>query len=103
MSRAASRQLRDCVTEFGTQGLELDGVLPAWGTDLMCVDGRWSHAEAKWHVVGVRVRGPFQLRLNSYRVLLTRGRDGTVVFVPPAAELDETAAHLQANGFRMLR
>ena len=78
-------------------------VLLAWGTDLMRVDERWSNAKAKRHAAGARVQDPFQLRLNSYRVLLTRGRDGTVVFVPPVAELDETAAHLQTNGFRMLR
>lgn len=29
------RHLRDCVTEFGAQGLELDAVLLAWGTDFM--------------------------------------------------------------------
>jgi hypothetical protein len=32
-------------------------------------------------------------------VLLTRGRDACVVFVPPLAELDETAAYLAAAGF----
>ena len=97
------RQLRDCVTEFGAQGLELDGVLLAWGTDLMRVDEEWSNARAKRHARSAQVRDPFQLRVNSYRVLLTRGRDCTLVFVPPVPELDETAAHLQANGFKMLR
>ena len=29
------RRLSQCVTEFGAQGLELDGVLLAWGTDLV--------------------------------------------------------------------
>ncbi len=33
-SRRSCRHLRECVTEFGAQGLELDGVLLAWGTDL---------------------------------------------------------------------
>jgi len=30
-------------------------------------------------------RDPSQLRVNAYRVLLTRGRDGAVVFIPPLA------------------
>jgi hypothetical protein len=30
--------------------------------------------------------------------LLTRGRDGTVVFVPPITQLDETWAYLKASG-----
>ena len=33
-SHRSCRHLRECVTEFGAQGLELDGVLLAWGTDL---------------------------------------------------------------------
>jgi hypothetical protein len=42
------------------------------------------------------------MRQNAYRVLLTRGRDGTVVFVPPVRELDGTWEHLLACGFREL-
>ena len=34
-SHRSCRHLRECVTEFGAQGLELDGVLLAWGTDLV--------------------------------------------------------------------
>jgi len=40
------------------------------------------------------VRAAFQLRVNAYRVLVTRGRDGAVIFVPPVPELDATAARL---------
>jgi hypothetical protein len=47
-------------------------------------------------------RDPLQLRLNAYRVLLTRGRDGTVLFVPPDPVMDETWAHLMRSGFRPL-
>jgi len=94
------RELVDCVTEFGAQGLELDGVLLAWGTDLRRVDGAWSNDLARGYRSKVPVRDPFQLRLNAYRVLLTRGRDGCVVFVPPAVELDETYTYLAAGGFR---
>jgi hypothetical protein len=92
------RHLRDCVTEFGAQGLELDGVLLAWGTDLVRKDDRWSNAWAKRHARSAHVRDPFQLRLNAYRVLLTRGRDGAVIFVPPMPQLDETFAWLSACG-----
>lgn len=94
------RRLTQCVTEFGAQGLELDAVLLAWGTDLMRIDGRWSNAHAKRHARAAHVKDPFQLRLNAYRVLLTRGRDGTVIFVPLRTDLDETAAWLQAHGVK---
>jgi len=44
-----------------------------------------------------------QLRKNAYRVLLSRGRDATVIFVPPFPELDETFAYLTDAGVIELR
>jgi hypothetical protein len=44
----------------------------------------------------------FRLRLNAFRVLLTRARDATVVFVPPLPVLDETYEYLRSAGFRLL-
>ena len=46
---------------------------------------------------------PWQLRANAYRVLLTRGRDAHVVFVPELSCLDETYSYLVACGFRPLK
>jgi len=97
------RRLETVVTEFGAQGLELDMTLLAWGTDLMRVDNGWSIARSGRYRSGdVAVKNPTQLRMNAYRVLLTRGRDGAVVFVPPTADMDETFLYLLANGFREL-
>jgi DUF2075 family protein len=101
-SRHSCRHLRDCVTEFGAQGLELDGVLLAWGTDLVRRNSRWSNDLAKRHARSANVRDAFQLRLNAYRVLLTRGRECGIIFVPPMSELDETAEWLQECGVRVL-
>jgi len=97
-------RLHDVVTEFGAQGLELDMALLAWGTDLIRVDGKWSsHLAGKYSKrQGVPVRDPHQLRLNAYRVLLSRGRDGTLVFLPSVSELDETHSYLLSVGFRAL-
>jgi hypothetical protein len=96
------RRLETCVTEFGAQGLELDAALVAWGTDLQIRDGRWSTAKARGYLRKARVKSPRQLRLNAYRVLLTRGRDACVVFVPPLGELDETYEFLLSAGFKKL-
>lgn len=99
------RHLRDCVTEFGAQGLELDAVLLAWGTDFVLRDGTWSNEKArKYRKTGhSEIRDPWRLRANAYRVLLTRGRDAHVVFVPRLSELDETWEFLLDCGFRELR
>ncbi len=96
------RNLEIVVTEFGAQGLELDATLLAWGTDLVRRNGKWSNAKARGYKRGAHVRNPFQLRLNAYRVLLTRGRDAIVVFVPPLQEMDETWNYLSSSGFKAL-
>jgi DUF2075 family protein len=96
------RHLRDAVTEFGAQGLELDAVLLAWGTDFMLENGCWTNRKARGYQRRAQVKDPFQLRKNSYRVLLTRGRDGTIVFIPDLPELKETSEYLTNSGFRPL-
>jgi DUF2075 family protein len=107
------RRLTQCVTEFGAQGLELDAVLLAWGNDFIRAGGaagpalspagdHWTNAYAKRHARGSHVKDPYRLRVNAYRVLLTRGRDGAVIFVPPDSRLDATAAWLQGHGVKVL-
>lgn len=85
------------VTEFGCQGLELDLPVLCWGPDVM-----WSQGD--WQLNPVRRKypqtDPRQLLINTYRVLLTRGRDGVVIWVPPIPALDETEHILLAAGVR---
>jgi len=96
------RRLDRCVTEFGAQGLELDAALLAWGTDFVRLNGRWSNAGARGYKRGAHIKDAFQLRVNAYRVLLTRGRDATVVYVPRLPVLDETYDYLASAGLRQL-
>jgi hypothetical protein len=96
------RHLTDCVTEFGAQGLELDAVLLAWGTDLILDQGTWSIENARRYQRSSRVRDARQLRLNAYRVLMTRGRDATVIFVPQLPKMNETYAYLVHSGYQPL-
>lgn len=101
--RRSCRHLESCVTEFGAQGLELDAVLLAWGTDLRWADKQWSSDKMKRYQKPHLVKDKHQLRINAYRVLLTRGRDATVVFVPELPDLDETYRYLVDSGFFVLR
>ena len=100
VDEASCCRLRDIATEFAVQGLELDMALLAWGSDLLRSAGRWSIAGSR----GTRgkLHDPDALRRNVYRVLLTRGRDGTIVFLPPRNDFAETRAFLFASGFRDL-
>jgi hypothetical protein len=100
--RQSCRRLELVVTEFGAQGLELDAALVAWGTDLMMTPNGWSNAKARGYAKYARVKDPFQLRLNAYRVLLTRGRDASIVFVPGLSDLTQTFEYLMESGFRVL-
>ena len=94
------RQLEKPVTEFQAQGLELDFGIVCWGGDLMRQEGAWTDKFARKY--RGKVRDPFQLRINSYRVLLTRSRDGMIIFVPPIEKLNETYAHLRTAGLAEL-
>lgn len=95
----SSLHLDQPVTEFGCQGLELDLPVVCWGDDYRW-DGR------AWIKRPIRRRypqdDPEQLLTNSYRVLLTRGREGMLVFVPPVEQLDLTEHALLAAGVRPL-
>jgi hypothetical protein len=87
-------RLETAISEFGCQGLELDLPLLCWGPDLRWNGIRWESHLGKARVV----KNPHQLRLNAYRVLLTRGRDGLIIFIPPMSELDSTCKALECAG-----
>ena len=84
-------QLATPVTEFDCQGLELDMPLVCWGDDLGLVAGQWTSFRQVRNA-----RNSHQLRLNSYRVLLSRGRDGAVIWVPPDLRTGQQDAVLNA-------
>ncbi len=93
-------QLETVATEFSSQGLELDCALLAWGSDLLWTADDWSIEFAGKN--RPPLKDPLTVRKNVYRVLLTRGRDGTVVFIPPDARMDGTAERLTGAGMRPL-
>ncbi len=92
-------QLAQPVTEFGCQGLELDLPVVCWGTDLLWDGTSWMLKPTRRRFA---LTDPEQVLTNAYRVLLTRGRDGLVIFVPPGPDLDATALALEVVGCRAL-
>ena len=87
----SSYALEGVATEFDIQGLELDWTVVGWDGDLRYLKGRWEYRAfkgTKWQAVNDLNR---QLYLkNSYRVLLTRARQGMVIFVPKGDKTDIT-------------
>jgi hypothetical protein len=89
----ASDALETVATEFSCQGLELDYAGLCWDGDLIRLPGR--HPWLVRDFRGTRWTLPAQPeavlnRLNSYRVLLTRARYQTVIFVPRGDARDAT-------------
>ena len=83
--------LEYAATEFKIQGLELDWACLAWDADLRYIESEWQHREfrgAKWTKIAKDYKKRY-LR-NAYRVLLTRARQGMVIFVPEGDPEDRT-------------
>jgi hypothetical protein len=87
----SSFYLEDAATEFQIQGLELDWICLTWDADLRMDGQRWHHHAFRgdvWTTIHKADRKRYQL--NAYRVLLTRARQGMVIFVPPGDVCDPT-------------
>ena len=83
--------LEDVATEFDIQGLELDWTCVSWDADFRYVESSWQAKSFKgtsWQSVNDD-RRKLYLK-NTYRVLLTRARQGMVIFVPNGTEEDQT-------------
>lgn len=83
--------LEDTATEFDIQGLEIDWAVVAWDADYRIENGHfksYNFTGSSWKTVGQR---DAQLYLkNTYRVLLTRARQGFVLFIPEGCDADLT-------------
>ena len=89
----SSYYLEDAATEFQVQGLELDWVCVTWDADLRRDAEIWRYQSFRgdrWTTIHKEDRKRYLL--NAYRVLLTRARQGMVIFIPPGDESDPTRA-----------
>ena len=87
----SSHYLEDVATEFDVQGLEIDWVGVCWDANFRVEDGKWityNFSGSKWQSVHDLEKQKYIA--NSYRVLLTRGRQGIVIFVPEGDDADPT-------------
>ncbi len=83
--------LEDVATEFDIQGLELDWICVCWDSDLYIKEEKWQFRRfkgTKWQNINQEIQKDYLL--NAYRVLLTRARQGMVIFVPNGDSEDDT-------------
>jgi len=87
----SSNALEVPLSEFVSQGLEIDYACLCWGNDLIWAGDDWQPRKMrapKW----TKISSPEakQYRINAYRVLLTRSRAGIVIYVPTGDSEDQT-------------
>jgi len=87
----SSYYLEIVATEYKVQGLELDWAGICWDADLRRNSDNWdfkNFSGTEWNQTKSITEQQFLL--NTYRVLLTRAREGIIIFVPSGDEKDET-------------
>jgi hypothetical protein len=91
----SSYQCEVFATEFEIQGLELDWIGLCWGGDIVWSESRGWQLRAlrpgptnRWNMIKSPEKRTF--RQNAYRVLLTRARQGMIIFVPKGDVADST-------------
>jgi hypothetical protein len=90
----SSYYLEDVATEFQIQGLELDWTCVAWDADLRYAGDGWDYScfrGTRWQ--SIENNDNRQYLKNAYRVLLTRSRQGMIIFLPEGSSDDHTRQH----------
>ena len=85
----SSNFLEKVATEFDVQGLELDWSIVGWDYDFSYQNGKWEYRTLRgsdWQKINKL--DLILYRKNSYRVLLTRARQGMIIFVPNGDDRD---------------
>lgn len=83
--------LEETATEFDIQGLELDWTIVCWDADLRFNKkefGSFKFNGSKWMKIN-KEENILYLK-NAYRVLLTRARQGMIIFIPVGNDEDKT-------------
>ena len=83
--------LEDIATEFDIQGLEIDRTCLIWGANFHLSNQEWKYQNfkgSKWQNINQEVSRSYLK--NTYRVLLTRARQGMIIFIPEGSEIDHT-------------
>ncbi|MCH5158736.1 MAG: DUF2075 domain-containing protein [Clostridiales bacterium] len=87
----SSYYLEDCATEFDVQGLELDWSIVAWDADFRYNGHDWTYNNfngSKWNHINDETNKLYLK--NAYRVLLTRARQGMIIYIPEGNGADFT-------------
>ena len=91
--------LEEVATEFDIQGLELDWTCVAWDGDYYYDQNKWNYKKftgTSWKRNENTER--IKYLINSYRVLLTRARQGMIIYIPEGNNEDITRPTFMYDG-----
>ena len=101
----SSNYLEDVATEFDIQGLEIDWVCLAWDINYYFDNDKWNYQNfsgTKWQKI--HNKNEQKYLQNAYRVLLTRARQGLIIYIPEGDDLDRTRPkELYNNTFQFFK
>lgn len=89
----SSYYLEETATEFDIQGLELDWTVVCWDANLRFNGSSFEYFNfrgSRWEHVNHTMKTLYLK--NAYRVLLTRARQGFIIFIPTGETADSTRA-----------
>lgn len=95
----SSYYLEVAASEFKVQGLEIDYGVIAWDADLRYSNGEFDFYRYRgtcWNHINIEQRQKYLK--NAYRVLLTRARQGMVIFIPEGSSEDLSRKEEYYNG-----
>ena len=95
----SSFYLEETATEFDIQGLELDWTIVCWDANLRFNGVEFEYYNftgTKWN--NIRNEDNILYLKNAYRVLLTRARQGFIIFIPTGDDNDMTSQQEYYDG-----
>jgi len=101
----SSNFLEKVATEFDVQGLELDWSIVGWDYDFSYQGSKWNYRKLRgssWQ--NINKAEDILYKKNAYRVLLTRARQGMIIFVPQGDDEDYSRQKIFYDGtFELLK
>ena len=101
----SSNFLEKVATEFDVQGLELDWSIVGWDYDFSYQETKWEYRKLRgsnWQ--NINKNEDILYKKNAYRVLLTRARQGMIIFVPQGDDEDYSRQKFFYDGtFELLK
>lgn len=99
-------KLEEAAAEFGCQGLELNIPIVLFGRDYIIKDSKWEINQKLWNKAKsdrnfkkvLQYENPKEIFNNIYRVILSRGRKGMLLFIPNTKDLHETYKFFKSIG-----